>query len=139
DLIHAHWLPAGAVALAAKRPYVLQLWGTDVQLARRAEWLARIVLRRARLAICASTALADAARFLGARRVEVIPGGVEIPAAVGEEAEPPEILYAGRLSEEKGIRELAAATRELRLVVAGDGPLRSLLPQALGFVPPDEP
>jgi glycosyltransferase involved in cell wall biosynthesis len=138
DLIHAHWLPAGAVALAAKRPYVLQLWGTDVELARRAGWLAHTVLRRARLAICASTSLAHAARFLGARRVEVIPSGVALPAAVGEEASPPEVLYAGRLSEEKGVRELAVAAREMRLVVAGDGPLRSLLPQALGFVPHDE-
>jgi glycogen(starch) synthase len=138
DLIHAHWLPAGAVALQAKRPYVVQLWGTDVQLAKRAGWVARIVLRRARVTICASTALAHAARFLGARRIEVIPSGVEIPATVGDEAEPPEVLYAGRLSEEKGIRELAQATRNLRLVAAGDGPLRALLPQALGFVPHDE-
>ncbi|MGH3105358.1 MAG: glycosyltransferase, partial [Gaiellaceae bacterium] len=45
DLVHAHWLPSGLVALATGRPTVLQVWGTDVELARRAPWLARPVLR----------------------------------------------------------------------------------------------
>ena len=54
DLVHAHWLPAGAVALTTGKPFVVQLWGTDVELARRAPSLARRVLRRARLVICAS-------------------------------------------------------------------------------------
>ena len=37
DLVHAHWLPAGAVALTTGKPFVVQLWGTDVELARRAK------------------------------------------------------------------------------------------------------
>src|SRR5919201_2306882 len=41
DLVHAHWLPAGAIALSLRKPYVVQVWGTDVELARRAPWLAR--------------------------------------------------------------------------------------------------
>ena len=36
DLVHAHWLPSGFAALATGRPYVLQAWGTDVELAGRA-------------------------------------------------------------------------------------------------------
>src|SRR5207253_9635771 len=48
---------------------------------------------------------------------------------------PPEVLFAGRLSREKGILELVEAAREINLVVAGDGPLRSQVPGALGFVP----
>ena len=36
DLVHAHWLPTGLVALPGGKPFILQLWGTDVELARRA-------------------------------------------------------------------------------------------------------
>jgi glycosyltransferase involved in cell wall biosynthesis len=135
DLVHAHWLPAGAVALTTGKPFVVQLWGTDVELARRAKPLARQVLRRARLVICASNALADSARELGAREVRVIPSGVEVPEVVADEAEPPEVLFAGRLSPEKGILELVEAANGMTLVVAGDGPLRDRVPNALGFVP----
>jgi glycosyltransferase involved in cell wall biosynthesis len=138
DLLHAHWLPSGWVASRTGVPYVVQVWGTDVELAQRAPRLARTVLRGARLVIAASSALAESARELGADRVEVIPSGVELPSDVGEEASPPEVLYAGRLSPEKGVEELVEATRGLNLVVAGDGPLRSRVPQARGFVPHDE-
>lgn len=138
DLVHAHWLPAGAVALATGKPFVLQLWGTDVELARRARSLARAIVGRARLVICASNALAEDARALGAREVRVIPSGVDIPATAPEEADPPEVLYAGRLSPEKGILDLVEATNGMNLVVAGDGPLRDRVPGALGFVPHHE-
>jgi glycosyltransferase involved in cell wall biosynthesis len=138
DLLHAHWLAAGWVAARTGKPYVVQVWGTDVELARRAPWLARGVLRNARLVIAASTALAESARELGASEVRVIPSGVDLPAEVGEEARPPEVLYAGRLSPEKGVLELVAAADGMKLVVAGDGPLRPRVPGALGFVPHGE-
>ena len=138
DLVHAHWLPAGGVALATGRPFIVQLWGTDVELARKVPPLARRVLRRARVVIAPSSALAHEAERLGARDVRVIPNGVEVPNEVGREAEPLEILYAGRLSREKGILELVAAADGMQLVVAGDGPLRDRVPGALGFVPHDE-
>jgi glycosyltransferase involved in cell wall biosynthesis len=141
DLVHAHWLPCALAGLAAGKPLVVQLWGTDVELARRAPAPARALLRRARLVVVASTALADAARELGAGEVRVIPSGVDLPAQRGEETEPPEVLFAGRLSPEKGILELVEAMQGLdgaRLVVAGDGPLRERVPGALGFVPHDE-
>jgi glycosyltransferase involved in cell wall biosynthesis len=138
DLVHAHWLPAGGVALATGRPFIVQLWGTDVELARKVPPLARRVLRRARVVIAPSSALAQEAERLGARDVRVIPNGVEVPNEVGREAEPLEILYAGRLSREKGILELVAAADGMQLVVAGDGPLRDRVPGALGFVPHDE-
>ena len=64
----------------------------------------------------------------------MIPNGVELPADNWSEASPPEVLFAGRLSPEKGIDELLAASAGLNLVVAGDGPLRSRVPQARGFV-----
>ena len=115
--------PSGLAALATGKPYVVQLWGTDVELARRAPWLFRPILRRARLAIAASEFLADAARELGAREVRVIPSGVEIPESVGEPDEPPHVLFVGRLSPEKGIHEFLAATEGLPRVIVGAGPV----------------
>jgi glycosyltransferase involved in cell wall biosynthesis len=138
DVVHAHWLPSGVAALATEKPFVLQLWGTDVELARRMPTLARPVVERARVVICASSALAGSARELGARDVRVIPSGVDIPADDDDdedEARPPHVLYVGRLSPEKGILELKDAADGLPLVVVGDGPLRDDVPQALGFVP----
>jgi glycogen synthase len=138
DLVHAHWLPSGAVAMTTRKPFVVQVWGTDIELAHRVPALARRVLRGARVVIAPSRALADEARRLGAEEVRVIPSGVDVPAVVSEEADPPEVLYAGRLSPEKGVRELVAAADGLPLVVAGDGPLRDEVPGAMGFVPHDE-
>jgi glycosyltransferase involved in cell wall biosynthesis len=138
DLVHAHWLPLGGIAMTLGRPFVVQLWGTDVELARRAPSLARQILGRARLTLCASNALADAARELGAGEVRVIGSGVDVPAEVGPEARPPEVLYAGRLSPEKGILDLLAAANGMKLTIAGDGPLREKVPGALGFIPHDE-
>lgn len=135
DLVHAHWLPAGAVGLATRKPVIVQLWGTDVELARRVPGLARGVLRRARLVVCGSTALAAEAEALGARDVRVIPSGVDIPGAVGEPDEPPHVLFVGRLSPEKGIEEFLAATDGMPRVIVGDGPLRGRVPEATGFVP----
>jgi glycosyltransferase involved in cell wall biosynthesis len=137
DVVHAHWLPSGLAALATGRPFVLQVWGTDVELARRTPWLARPLVRRARVVVASSSHLADAARRLGARDVSVIAPGVEIPAAVGEPDEPPHVLFVGRLSEEKGILEFVEATDGLRRVIVGDGPLRARVPDAVGFVAHD--
>jgi type III pantothenate kinase len=136
DLVHAHWLPSALPALATGRPFVLQLWGTDVELGRRVRPLARPLVGRARLVLCPSQALTADARALGARDVRVVASGVEIPDEVGEPDEPPHVLFVGRLSEEKGIAELVEATRDLPRVVVGDGPLRGLVPDAVGFVAP---
>src|ERR671935_277503 len=106
--------------------------------ARRHPRLFGFVVRRAEVVIGVSEALAEAARRCGAREVRTIPNGVALPASTGTEAEPAEVLFVGRLSPEKGIEELVAATKGMNLVVAGDGPLRHLVPDALGFVPHDE-
>jgi glycosyltransferase involved in cell wall biosynthesis len=138
DLVHAFWLPNAAAALAARKPVVVTLPGTDMELARRSPRLAAVVLRRVRIALPVAEVFGQQAQALGARDVRVIPTGVEIPESSGEPADPPEVLFAGRLSEEKGVEELAAAANGLNLVVAGDGPLRSLFPQARGMIPRDE-
>jgi glycosyltransferase involved in cell wall biosynthesis len=136
DLVHAHWLPSALPALKTRKPYVVQLWGTDAELARRAPWLFRPLVRRARLALVASEFLAGAARELGAREVRVVPSPVAVPAAVGEPDEPPHVLFVGRLSPEKGIHEFLAATEGLPRVIVGAGPVE--VPEAVGFVPPAE-
>jgi glycosyltransferase involved in cell wall biosynthesis len=138
DLIHAHWLQSALAARMTGKPYVVQLGGTDVELARKVPGFGKAELQRARAVVCPSPALAAEATRLGARQVEVVPWGVDLPAEVGEEADPPEILYAGRLSPEKGIAELVRAAEGLNLVVAGDGPLRDQVPMARGMLPPDE-
>jgi glycogen synthase len=137
DVVHAHWLPAGAVALTTRTPVVLTVHGTDVELARHARGVARAIVRRMRVVLAVSSALAESARELGAEDVRVVPNGVELPAEVGEEAQPPEILFAGRLAPEKGVLELVEAARGHPLVVAGDGPLRDRVPHALGWLPPE--
>ena len=135
DLVHAHWLPTGLVAASLGKPFVLTVHGTDLELARRAPSVARWVLRKARVVICVSNALAEVVSGLGIDHVRVIPNGVEIPPFVREPIYPLEVLFAGRLSREKGILELVEAASAMNLVVAGDGPLRAQVPGALGFVP----
>ena len=138
DLVHAHWLPSALPALATGKPFVVQLWGTDVEVALRLRWLARLLLRRARLVLCPSEALAQVARNLGAQAARVVPSGVLVPDEVGEADDPPHVLFVGRLSEEKGILELLEATEGIPRVIVGDGPLRERTPDAVGFVAPRE-
>jgi glycosyltransferase involved in cell wall biosynthesis len=138
DLVHAHWLPSALPALATRRPFVLQLWGTDVELSRRLPWAVRPLVRRARLVLCSSVALASGAHDLGATEVRVVPSGVAIPDDVLEPEEPPHALFVGRLSTEKGILEFVDATEGMPRVIVGDGPLRDRVPGALGFVPREE-
>ena len=134
DLVHAHWLPSGLVAALTGKPFLVQLWGTDAELARRVPWLARPLLRRARTAVSASNALAEAARELGARKIAVIPTGIDLPPQPGPTAEPPHVLFVGRLSPEKGIEDFVRATDGLPRVIVGAGPVS--VPEAVGFVPP---
>ena len=145
DLVHAHWLASVVIARFARRPFVVTLHGTgsagplsDLTLARRVPWLVRFLLRPARSVICVSSPLAETMRAIGVEQARWIPNGVELPPARRRWERERFALYAGRLSPEKGIDELVAATHGLPLVVAGDGPLRGLVPQTLGFVPHDE-
>jgi glycosyltransferase involved in cell wall biosynthesis len=145
DLVHANWLAGALVARFAGRPVVVTLHGSgtagrfsDLGLAEGSPRVVRWLLRPARAVIAVSQVLAEAMRAAGVENVHEIPYGVEIPAQVGPEDEPPAVLFAGRLSPEKRIDVVAAATEGLPRIVAGDGPLRSLLPDALGFVPQAE-
>ena len=137
DLVHAHWLPSALPAIATRRPFVVQLWGTDAELAGRFRFVARRLLRRGRLVLCPSEALAEVARGLGALNVRVVPSGVDVPERVAEPVEPPHVLFVGRLSEEKGVAELLEATAGLEWSSSGMGRCGTV-PGAVGFVPPGE-
>lgn len=141
DLVHAHWLLTALVARFGGKPFVVTLHGSiryrllsDVELSRRRPWLVRALLRPAAAVICVSETLAVAVREAGIDAV-VIPNGIRIPDEVAAPAEPPEVLYVGRLSPEKNVDTLVDAVGDLNLVAAGDGPLRELIPHALGAVP----
>jgi glycosyltransferase involved in cell wall biosynthesis len=138
DLVHAHWLPSALPALKTRKPYVLQVWGTDVELARRAPRVASRLVRRARVVLCPSEALAAEARKLGALEARVVPSGVAVPDHVGDPVQPLHVLFVGRLAEEKGIEDFLEATEGLPRVIVGDGPLRERVPGAIGFVSPRE-
>jgi glycosyltransferase involved in cell wall biosynthesis len=62
---------------------------------------------------------------------------VTVPERVAEPDDPPHVLFAGRLSEEKGILEFLEATEGLPRVIVGDGPLRDRVPETVGWVAPE--
>jgi glycosyltransferase involved in cell wall biosynthesis len=141
DLVPTHWLLTAAVARFGGKPFVVTLHGSgsagrfsDVELARSRPGLVRALLRPAFAVICVSETLSAAVRAAGVE-VVVIPNGVRVPDEVGAPAQPPEVLYVGRLSPEKNVDTLVEAVGDLNLVVAGDGPLRERVPNALGAIP----
>ncbi|HST15472.1 MAG TPA: glycosyltransferase, partial [Gaiellaceae bacterium] len=97
DLVHAHWLPSAVAARATGKPYVLQVWGTDVELVRRFPRLVRRLVQSARTVVAASSYLAEQARLLGAERIEIVPTPVSIPDSVGEPDAPPHVLHTDPL------------------------------------------
>jgi glycosyltransferase involved in cell wall biosynthesis len=119
DLVHAHWLVSGLVAATLRRPYVVQPWGTDVALLGRLPW-------RFPRVVAASRFLADA---MGG--AVVVPTAVTIPAS-GARGDDGYVLFAGRLSAEKGIEEFLAASEGLPRVIVGGGPVA--VPDGVGPV-----
>jgi glycosyltransferase involved in cell wall biosynthesis len=141
DLVHANWLAGAVIARFAGKPFIVTLHGSgtagrfsDLALAERAPRFVRFLLRRARAVICCSEQLAAAMRGCGLDNVHAIPYGVDVPTELGPEDPAALVLYAGRLSPEKRIDVIAQAIDGLPRIIAGDGPLRALLPDALGFV-----
>lgn len=138
DVVHANWLLTAPIAALSGRPVVLTLHGSgtagrfsDLALAERRPRLFRWLVRRAAIVVAVSEPLAEAARAGGARRVMIIPHGVDVPDEPRVEPDEATVLVAGRLSPEKGIDvfvdALAGARedsmlRSAAVVVAGDGP-----------------
>jgi glycosyltransferase involved in cell wall biosynthesis len=145
DLVHTNWLAGAVVAAFCGKPFVVTLHGSptagrfhDLSLAASAPRIVRRILGRAQTVICCSERLATAMRGCGLPNVRAIPYGVHVPEEVGAEDEPASVLYVGRLSPEKNIDVIAEALEGLPRIVAGDGPLRHLLPDTIGFVGPGE-
>lgn len=137
DVVHAHWwFPAGLAATTRARrgrPLVVTMHGSDVRLATRKTWahpLLRHVLRRAASATTVSTWLAEQARRMAPESQPIVapmpvntalfePGPRDLRAAG-------ELLFVGRINEQKGLRllldALARARGPVRLHIVGDGP-----------------
>jgi glycosyltransferase involved in cell wall biosynthesis len=137
-VVHAHWwFPAGLVASAPRRrdgrPLVVTLHGSDVRLAARRAWahtLFRRVVRRASAVTVVSSWLAEQARGMAPGFAPLVspmpvPTALFTPAARGQRARD-ELLFVGRLNEQKGLRllldALALMRRRAALHVVGDGP-----------------
>jgi glycosyltransferase involved in cell wall biosynthesis len=153
DVVHAHGLRAGAVAVSgaawpgAGAPAVIvsrhNLVPADRGRAQLPAAVDRLVARRADVMLAASSDLAERARRSGAR--DVRPGPVAAPAAglTGDRAvtrgelelgDRPLVLAVGRLAQQKDYPTLLAAARAWRavepwplLAIAGAGPLRAQL------------
>jgi glycosyltransferase involved in cell wall biosynthesis len=145
DVVHMNWLLSAPLARFLGKPWVITLHGSasagslsDLELMRRFPALVRFLLRPAEV-ICVGAHLEEACRGIGLQRVVTIRNPIMPPRKRRRVANPPYILYVGRLAPEKGIEVLAKATAGLPLRVVGDGPLRRLLPSeaCLGSLPHD--
>ena len=102
----------------------------------------RVLYRRADCVIVSSPALAESALVQCARRVAVIPFGIDLERyrrtnpdyqarvdAIRERTHGPRLLFVGRLVYYKGLHVLLDAAREWpgTIVIAGDGPLEPVL------------
>lgn len=141
DVVHVHepFAPSTgmAAALAARAPVVatFHAYLDRSRIQRAARPLLRPVARRITVGIAVSEAAASFARRATDLPLEVIPNGVEIArfrrGAGRRGAAPPTIAWVNRLDPQKGfavfldaIAPLLARRPDLRVVVAGDGPLR---------------
>lgn len=138
DLVHAHWwLPGGVQALAAARPLVTTLHGTDMRLTARHPALRTLcarVLRGSARVTTVSTWLRDQARRIApdaADRIRVAPMPVDDTAFHPAPPDAPrrELLFVGRLDRQKGAEDavralglLTGPAAELPLRIVGAGP-----------------
>ncbi len=162
DVLLGSWAyPDGVAAVALGRalgvPTVVKLHGSDIDVLAERPALRRqlaLALPRAARVVAVSRALAAKAEALGVApdRIDVVTNGVDSTlfhprdragarAALGHAGDArPWLLYVGRVEEDKGAHELAAAFArvaaarpqlDVRLVVVGDGKARATLEETL--------
>jgi len=119
DLIHAHYVLSGAVALAQRRlPVLLTHHGIEVILGWQG-WLCRLVTPLVDRVIVTSP---EVKRLLGSARAEVIPCGIDMErfkpvprdearARLGLPMDKKYILFAGALRPEKRVEIIQAAAK----------------------------
>jgi phosphatidyl-myo-inositol dimannoside synthase len=131
QILHAHWIPSGLIALASSRgrqrpPVVVSVWGSDLAMARL-PLLGRLtiaILRSASAIVALSEAMKRELVALGlpAANVIVIPTAVsplprpegnreEVRRALGLPAHRPLAVFLGRLEPVKGAAHLVEAAR----------------------------
>jgi len=120
----------------------------DARLTAFYRWIAPRAYATADVVFVLAPYLAETAREHGARRVEVVPNGIELhdlgldaPPETRPGSGPMRMLTVGRLSIEKGFEHLLAACRLLppdvdyELTIAGTGPLEADLHTAAADLP----
>ena len=141
DLVDAHFVPNYGLlgALVGRHPLAVTAWGSDLLVAGGRDPLqrarARFVLGRADLVLADAANLARAATTLGApaSRVHEVPWGVDLGRFRPDANRDPELILSTRMHEPiydldtviAGVAPLMARRPGTRLVVAGDGSLRS--------------
>ncbi len=153
DLIHVHFaVPAGALAWTLSKltgiPYVLTIHLGDVPGGvpeKTSGWFKWIlpfthpIWRDARRVIAVSEYTRQLALRHYKREIEVIPNSVDLerlrPAGIRVQ-EPPRIVFAGRLMEQKNPLQIVRTLAELndlpwQCVLIGDGPLMPDIQQAI--------
>jgi len=147
DIIHAHWVLSGALAVAVKKvtgkPVVLTVHGSDLN-ARPGNRLASMayswIFNSSDLVIAVSNKLRDGILPLVKDRskVLVVRNCVDLskfkPEEKGRKDEGKTILFVGRLTRDKGVGYLVeafgavvGAHPDAKLVLAGDGPMKAEL------------
>jgi glycosyltransferase involved in cell wall biosynthesis len=137
DLVHAHWwFPAGLVASAPRRrggrPLVITMHGSDVRLAAGRGWahgqFQRVLRSAAGVTVVSSWLARQALEIAAHINPAVIPMPVNtqlFKLAPSTQRARDEILFVGRLNEQKGLRFLLAAlarmSQTVRLAVVGEG------------------
>lgn len=143
DLVEAHYVPNYGFlgALIARRPLVVQCWGSDLLVSARRSRLhaarARFALERADLVMADAQVLGDAALALGASsdRLMVVPWGADLSRfALAPFVASPHVVSLRMLEPLYDVATLVEALPAVRIAVpgltatiAGDGPLRAAL------------